>query len=323
MDKFRVGVIGAETKKGAQLCRLISSHPYLELAAVCAGENKGRMLSFVHPQLRNICDITCVERADVISCCDVVFSALPTEKSDALCVDCVSEKCVFIDLSECFHPEDEKAYEAWFGIPCEYPGLHNKAVYGLPELLRSDIVGKVIISVPCAAPAAAALAMAPSLIAGMLYEDSIVVTKIASPEHEGGEYEDYELEQILSRMAGTKVTVAYTDQRVRGARGVTVVCAAKMRAGFTQSHFEAAFSQIYRNEPFLRVMRHGEVSTANVLGSNITDISVRCDERTNMAVFTAALDDRIKGSAGLALQAMNVMLSEPETLGLELLPEIE
>lgn len=321
MEKFRVGIIGAETKQGAQLCRLLAMHPYLDITSVYAAGYEGKRLSTLHPSLRAVCENVCADRGAVIDNSDVVFSIASDMDTDAICAECIHNKCVFIDLSACFRPNGEEAFLDWFGYPSEYPGLHNAVSYGLPELLRSEIVGKVLISVPGAIAAAAGMAMAPALLAGMLYTDSVCITAIASENTPFSSHDAKECTQLLSQMAAEPVNVCLVDRAVRTSKGLTVVCTAKLKADFSQAHLEAAFNQIYGNEPFVRIVRDNEISAANVLGSNMTDVSVRYDEATNFAVFTAAFDDTIKGGAGLALQAMNVMLSIPETTGLELYPD--
>lgn len=320
MDRFRIGIIGAETKKGAQLVRLLANHPYVSIAAIHAEGEQGKMISTVHPSLHSVCDMLCSELEEVIECSDVIFSALPQERSEIISALSIHKKSVFIDLSANYRPQGEEAYNDWFGQPLEYPGLHEASVYGLPELLREDVVGKVIIAVPSPIAAAAALALCPALMSGMIYSDSIVVLATVSGSFEHQPCEILETEQILRKMSGEKIFANVVKQVAHGAKGLLVSCIAKLKPDYTEAHLIAAFEQVYGREPFVRIRRHGEVCTANVLGSNITDISVGYDQPTNTAVFTAAIDDKIKGGAGLAVQNMNIMLSIPETTALELFP---
>ncbi len=320
MDKFRVGIIGAETKQGAQLVRLLAGHPYVSIAAIHAEGTQGRMISTLHPALHSVCDIVCCEIEEVIERSDVIFSTLPQDKSEELSAVCIRKKSVFIDLSANYRPQGEESYNEWFGYPLEFPGLHEASVYGLPELLREDIVGKVIIAVPSPIAAAAAIALCPALMSGMIYPDSVAVIAAVPDCFETQPCEKLETEQILCKMAGENVCVNLVKNIAYGAKGLLVTCVAKLRPEFSEAHLNAAFEQVYGREPFVRVRRHGEVSTAHVLGSNITDVSAGYDSPTNTAVFTAALDDKVKGGAGLAVQNMNIMLSIPETCALELFP---
>ncbi len=320
MDKFRVGIIGAEAKQGAQLVRLLANHPYVAITAIHAEGAQGRMISTVHPALHSVCDMICCEIEEVIESSDVIFSALPQDRSEMLSALSIHKKSVFIDLSANYRPQSEEAYNQWFGYPLEYPGLHEASVYGIPELLREDVVGKVIIAVPGPIALAAALAMCPALMSGMVYTDSVAVIATVSGKYTDQPCENLETEQILSKMSGEKVNTNVVKQVAHGTRGLLVTCVAKLRPDFTEAHLIAAYEQVYGREPFMRVRRHGEVRTADVMGSNITDVSAGYDVPTNTAVFTAAMDDTIKGGAGLAVQNMNIMLSIPETTALELFP---
>lgn len=320
MDKFRIGIIGAETKQGAQLVRLLAGHPYVAIAAIHAEGGQGRMISTVHPALHSVCDMICSSMEEVIECSDVIFSALSQDKSEELSASCIRKKSVFIDLSANYRPQSEEAYNDWFGYQLEYPGLHEASVYGLPELLREDIVGKVIVAVPSPIAVAAAIALCPALMSGMIYPDSVTVVVNVPGTLETQPCEILETEQILRKMSGEKVFANVVKNDVPNSRGLLVTCIARLRPDFTEAHLIAAFEQVYGREPFVRVRRHGEVRTADVLGSNFTDVSVGYDVPTNTAVFTAALDDTVKGGAGLAVQNMNIMLSIPETTALELFP---
>ncbi len=320
MDRFKIGILGGETKKGAQLVRLLANHPYAAITAIHAEGAQGRMISTVHPSLHSVCDMLCTETEEVIESCDVIFSALEQNRSELLSALCIRKKSVFIDLSANYRPQGETAYAEWFGYPLEYPGLHEASVYGLPELLREDIVGKVIIAVPSPIAVAAAIALCPALMSGMLYTDSIVVLASVPDTFEEQPCEALETEQILCKMSGDSVKSNLVKQHTSGSRGLLVSCIAKMRPDYSEAHLAAAFEQVYGRESFVRIRRHGEVCTANVLGTNITDISVGYDTATNTVVFTAALDDTVKGGAGLAVQNMNIMLSIPETISLELFP---
>lgn len=320
MDKFRIGIIGAETKQGAQLVRLLAGHPYVAITAIHAEGAQGLMISTVHPALHSICDMICSDMEEVIECSDVIFSAVAQDKSEELSAACIRKKSVFIDLSANYRPQGEESYNEWFGYQLEYPGLHEASVYGLPELLREDIVGKVIIAVPSPIAAAAAIALCPALMSGMIYADSVTVIASVPPTMEEQIAEKNETEQILCKMSGEKVAVNLVKNSVSGARGLLVACIARLKPDYSEAHLIAAFEQVYGRESFVRIRRHGEVSTAHVTGSNFTDVSVGYDVPTNTAVFTAALDDTIKGGAGLAVQNMNIMLSIPEITALELYP---
>lgn len=320
MDKFRVGVIGAQTKTGAALIRLLAAHPYVHISALAAEGYEGRMISLVHPELTNICDIICCDKGAAIDSSDIIFAAVSREESEQLSAECIQEKCVYIDLSGNYCPATEAAYTEWFGRELDYPGLHEVSVYGLPELLRENIIGKVLIGVPSAVATAAALALSPALMVSALYTDSITITAVQPTSCPVRVTDSPEIEQILTRMAGESVNVCLTQHTLPNTRGLLVTCSAKLKPEFSEAHLQAAIEQVYGRETFVRIMKKRLPSPTCVIGSNFTDVSVRYDQATNTAVFTAALDDTVKGSAGIAVQNMNVLLSISETVALDLFP---
>ncbi|MDR1002576.1 MAG: N-acetyl-gamma-glutamyl-phosphate reductase [Oscillospiraceae bacterium] len=343
MEKFRIGIIGATGYAGVELVRLLLLHPLAEISALGSVSFEGKKISEVYPNLLEICDLPCLTNEEVIAQSDVVFAAVPHGMSQELAAQCIQNKCVFIDLGADFRLSDEEDYKQWYGGEFKFKGLHDAAVYGIPELFRGEILGKVLLANPGCYPTSIALALSPALMGGFIEPSGIIIDSksgvtgagrgLTQTSHYVDVNENFgaykvaqhrhtpEIEETLSRMAGEKITVTFVPHLLPINRGILSTCYVKLKEGFTKEHLRAAYAHVYKDEPFVRILPDGLCAAVrNVKYSNICDISIHVDERTNTAVFCSAIDNMIKGAAGQAVQNMNIMLSIPETTGLELIP---
>lgn len=171
---IKAGVVGATGYAGAELCRILSGHPNVELAAISSVSFEGKALSEVYPAYFHMCDLVCGSQEQVVKASDVVFAALPHGLSQELAADCAAAGRVFIDLGADFRLEDEAEYREWYGGSFVHNDLHAQAVYGLPELFREQIRGKRVIANPGCYTTAVPLALAPALANGYIEKDGIV-----------------------------------------------------------------------------------------------------------------------------------------------------
>lgn len=332
MDKFKTGVIGADTRIGQELVRRLLTHPFVELAAVSSSENPGKYLATVCPSFFGQTDLTLVGEEEVIAKADVVFNADPYINSQELGAVCIKNKCVFIDLGDAFRFADAESYSLFKGEDFAFPGLHDAAIYGLPELMRDQMTGKVLVACPGAAATGAVLGLVPPVLEGLISHEGITVTAAVSAADLGdgrtafGSAADdigsvcgappvarYEIEQMLSIASGHSVRITFAENRVCASRGVLVTCFAKTALSANAKTITSTLEKIYAEEKFIRILPPDTpLSTRAVLGTNLCDLSVSCSERTSTAIITAALDPLGKGSAGQAIQNMNALLSLPE-----------
>lgn len=336
MDRFRIGITGADSRQGRQLIKLLLNHPIAELVAVSstrAGDN--RPVSRVFPSLQGLCPLSLCPEEQVLQLADVVFNADITGDSQELAAACIKNKCVFIDMATSFRIASEEEYRQWFGDGFAYPGLNDASVYGLPELLREHLEGKVLVGLPGAAATASLLALVPLLNEGLVESEGIVINAMlpwddcSAPDTEAvsalaaGLYpETPEIEQLLSESAGRTVRATVIPSCTPSKRGLLVTCCAKAALSASARTLQTAMESYYSGERFIRVLPNSgrSASTDTVLGTNVCEISVRHDERTGRVIVCAALDSLMKGSAGQAVQCMNRILSIPEELGLETSP---
>jgi N-acetyl-gamma-glutamyl-phosphate reductase len=98
-------------------------------------------------------------------------------------------------------------------------------------------------------------------------------------------------------------------------RGILAVNTAKATGTLEQLHH--AFTSFYQGEKFIQVLPLGQwPQTANVLGSNVCEIGVALDQHAGRVTVVSAIDNLVKGTAGAAIQSMNIALGIAEDTGL-------
>ena len=163
---IKAGILGATGYAGVELARLLLRHPAAELAAVGSVSFEGQALDTVYPALRGVCSLSCEGADAVVEKSDVVFAALPHGLSQDTAAACAAAGKKFIDLGADFRLDDPEEYARWYGCEAKYPALHERAVYGLPELFREEIKATDIVGNPGCYPTSVALGLAPALREG-------------------------------------------------------------------------------------------------------------------------------------------------------------
>jgi N-acetyl-gamma-glutamyl-phosphate reductase len=342
MKKFRVAIAGASGYAGAELVRLTAAHPYYELAAVTSEKSAGQSVASVFPSLSGIVHHRFEALApDALAArADAVFLALPHTKSqEPVAVSLKAGKLV-VDLSADYRLKDVAAYQQWYQTSHTHSELLKQAVYGLPELHRSSIREAQLVASPGCYPTAAILQLAPLFSKGLVQPDVVVIDaksgisgagrSPALPYHFPEAHESLEpykigqhrhipeIEQELSVVIGrtNAVTVMFTPHLVPMNRGILSTAYCKLNRDIGLSELRALYRDFYKNERFVRLCEDTVPNPRYVRGSNFCDIGVYTDPRAGWVVTVAALDNLVKGAAGQAIQAMNLMMGIPEETGL-------
>ncbi|RMD88932.1 MAG: N-acetyl-gamma-glutamyl-phosphate reductase [Alphaproteobacteria bacterium] len=258
-------------------------------------------------------------------------------------VAAVEKDIRIIDLSADFRLRDPAIYEAWYERPHQAPELQPAAVYGLPEFYREQIAQAMLVACPGCYPTAALLALVPLLEAGLVAPDEVIidaksgvsgagrsvkeqmlyceVAEAIHPYSVGRHRHMPEIEQELACVAKGPVGVSFTPHLVPMNRGELETIYVRLAGGSTAADLRAHLLARYADEPFVRVLPEGTVpATRHVRGSNFCDLNVFPDRIAGRAIVVAAIDNLVKGSAGQAVQNMNLMLGLAETTGLEAIP---
>ena len=342
-NKIKAGVVGATGYAGAVLCRILTGHPGAELTAVSSVSFEGKKLSDIYPSYYQVCEPVCGKQEEVVEQCDVIFAALPHGLSQELAAECDAKGKAFIDLGADFRLESEAEYQEWYGNSFLDPALHEKAVYGLPELFREQIRGKKLIANPGCYTTAVPLALYPALEAGLIEKDGIVadcksgVTGAGRKMTQNTHYPELneaftaykvaahrhtpEMEQTLSKAAGVPVKLTFVPHLLPVNRGILATCYARLKPGVTMESLSRVYHERYDGEYFVRLLPEGRVADIkNVWYSNFCDVSLHLDSRTGTLVAISAIDNMVKGAAGQAVQNMNLAFGLDETAGLRLFP---
>lgn len=353
---IKVAVLGASGYTGAELLRLLSGHPRVDIVAVTSEKSAGTPVSSVFPHLASVLPQAFETlAADVIAKrADAVFAALPHTQSLTPVATCVAAGRRVVDLSADYRLKSQASYEAWYRTPHPYPDLLQTAVYGLPELRRDEIRSARLVASPGCYSTAAILQLAPLAARGLILPHSIVIDAKSGisgagrspslpyhfPEaHEsleaymvGRHRHTPEIEQELNALAsratagglGTAageqagaMSVIFTPHLAPMNRGILSTAYCRLREPIGGPELRALYRDFYKGERFIRI-QEGESSPnpRHSRGSNFCDLAVFVDTRSDWVVTIAALDNLVKGAAGQAIQAMNLMLGLSEETGL-------
>lgn len=351
IDKIKIAVVGASGYTGGELLRLLLIHPHFNVVAVTSEKSAGSMVSASFPSLASLCTLTyeALEPDAIAKKADAVFLALPHTKSFEPVTACLAERKPVVDLSADYRLKDAAAYDTWYQTPHPHPELLKRAVYGLPECHREALRSSTLTASPGCYPTAAILQLAPLVANGLIQTDSIVVDSKsgvsgagrspALPYHFPEAHESIEaykigthrhipeIEQELQGLAGrnkgatgsvgSPVRVAFTPHLVPMNRGILSTAYGRLLTTISLNDLRALYRDFYKGEPFVRVQESdASPNPRHVRGSNFCDVGVFLDRRAGLVVTVAALDNLVKGAAGQAIQAMNLMLGLPETTGL-------
>ncbi|MFG1807060.1 N-acetyl-gamma-glutamyl-phosphate reductase [Streptomyces sp. NPDC049040] len=332
----RAAVAGASGYAGGEVLRLLAGHPEVEIGALTANSSAGQPLGAVQPHLLPLADrVLQPTTAEVLAGHDVVFLALPHGQSAAV-AEQLGDDVLVVDMGADFRLADAADWERFYGSP--HAGTWP---YGLPELpgARTALAGTRRIAVPGCYPTAVSLALVPAYAAALAEPEAVIVAasgtsgagKSVKPHLlgsevmgsmtpygvGGGHRHTPEMIQNLSAAAGTRVGVSFTPTLAPMSRGILATCTAQARPGVTAADVRAAYEKAYADEPFVRLLPEGRwPATASVHGSNAVHLQVAYDQDARRIIAISAIDNLTKGTAGGAVQSMNIALGLPEGTGL-------
>jgi len=332
-----VGIIGASGFTGAELLRICATHPHFEVKYATGDSQAGTLARSLYPSLAATYPNLVFEEFEINKAlaCDVLFLGLPHEASLELVPQLVNKVKLVVDLSAAFRLTDTSKYPQWYGFTHTHPELVANAVYGLPELNREALKTAKLIATPGCYVTAASLALAPLVKAGAIGPQGIIVDAASGASGAGRAAkhsnsfntvdEDFtayglldhrhtpEIEQV------TGAQILFTPHLAPMNRGILATCYARPAAGTTPTTASllATLARAYAKEPLV-VVGQNSPSTKATLGTNVTHITARYDERTGYVMVLSALDNLAKGASGGAVQAANVALGLNELDGLSM-----
>jgi N-acetyl-gamma-glutamyl-phosphate reductase len=343
-----VGIVGATGYAGGELVRLLLNHPNVKLTGLYGRNRDNQPIAASHPHLSG----SGLVIDGAIPEADAVFTALPHGIAAEMATGIVANGSALLDVGPDFRLHDPADYPRWYKFDHPAPQLLAEAVYGLPELHRDEMRAAVdgtntIIGLPGCYPTATILTLAPLARAGLIGDlavdaksgvsgagreakadllfsevnESVKAYGMFSHRHTA-EMEQ-ELQQqgergpLARREANPGVaTVGFLPHLIPMTRGILTSCHVRPTRPVTQDELDALYADAYRDEPFVQVVADPP-STKHVYGSNLCRVWCRVDPRSGRVLAIGAIDNLIKGAAGQAVQALNVVFGLPETTGLE------
>lgn len=338
--KLKVAIAGASGYVGGELARVLELHPNVELVTVTGNSSVGQRLGALNPELTKYADLVFVENTkESLAGHDVVFLALPHTKS-AEVASWITDDVLVLDCGADFRLESAEDFEKF------YKTKHAGSwAYGMPELLRENdskqrklLVGQKRIAVPGCNATATTLAFAPLLKAKLIDPTDLVSTLSVGTSGAGRNAEVNqgqalasafayqvggmhrhipEVEQNLNRISESKVSLTFTPVLVPMFRGILAVNTAKLLPGGDLIQVRQSFEDAYGSEHFIELLSQGKFpNTADLEFNNKVQIGLAVDEASGKVVVISAIDNLVKGTAGAALQSMNIALGLAEDTGI-------
>lgn len=331
------GIVGGTGYTGAELLRLLSAHPEVNLAAITSRSHAGTRVDAMYPSLRGYVDLAFTEpEADALAACDLVFFATPNGTAMERVPELLKRGTRVIDLAADFRLKDVAVWEQYYGMKHTCPELLQEAVYGLPELNRELIRQAQLIANPGCYPTAVSLGFMPLLANGVVDTDGLIAdvksgvsgagrqAKVANLYGEVAEdFRAYgvaghrhlpEIRQTLAQVAGRPAGLVFVPHLVPMIRGIHATLYGRLTK---EIDLQRLFEDYYREEWCVDVMPAGtHPGTGSVRGSNSCRLAVHRPGDGETVVVLAVEDNLVKGAAGQAVQNMNIMFGLEESLGL-------
>ena len=346
MKKIRVGIVGGSGYTGIELLRLLAQHPHAEIVTITSRKDAGTPVSKMFPNLRGQLDLVFCDPTEApLKECDVVFFATPHGVAMSMARELTAAGVKIIDLAADFRLKDSAVFKKWYKMDHSCPDLLEKAVYGQPETMRDRMKDATILGMAGCYPTTIELGLKPILDLHK-HEGNVVRTDIsviadsksgisgagrkadislncaeASDNFKAysvaGHRHEPEIVQQLSEFAGEKIPLTFIPHLLPTIRGIFSTIYVRLTEKGKSVDYQNLYEDFYRNEPFVDVLPAGSLpEIRTVRGSNMVRISLYRKE-PDLLVVLVVEDNLVKGSAGQAVQAMNLVMGIPETEGLE------
>lgn len=337
---INVSIIGATGYTGMELVRLLAAHPEVKIQQITSESFAGREIAEIYPHLKDKfkMELKSINIADITSKSELVFTALPHGISMEIVPELIDSGLKVIDLSADFRYQSQALYENWYQQHLS-PELITEAVYGLPEINQKAISTARLIANPGCYPTASILALYPLIKEGLISPDNLIIDAKSGVSGAGrkpsqqlhfcetaenfkaykvGEHRHQsEIIEKLVGWSGKEVDLIFTPHLLPVKRGILITCYAILEEERLRFDLIKTYQKYYSQKEFIRIFEDKELELKYVTGSNYCDITVK-KVGPKKVVIMAAIDNLIKGSAGQAVQNLNLNQGYPEKMGLEL-----
>jgi len=339
---IRVAICGGSGYTGGELLRILSHHPAVTITAVTSERSAGKSVADLFPSLHKYSNLIYepLRIGNILDRADLFFMALPHGASQKEVDVLFRHGKKVVDLSADFRLKDVRKYKEWYKVSHKFRKSLQKAVYGLPELYRKKISKAALVANPGCYPTGAILGLYPALKHGLINVASIVIDSKSGTSGAGRKAEvafSYcevnegfkaysvathrhtpEIEQELSGIVGREVRVNFTPHLASFDRGILTTMYALLKKRMDTMKILEIYRETYAHEPFTKVLEHGGFPDVKHLrGTNLCEIGLMVNARTNTLIIVTAIDNLVKGASGQAIQNMNIMMGFDETTALD------
>ncbi len=342
MEKLKVSVVGGSGYAGGELIRLLLFHPYAEIKQVTSESNVGKMISRIHPNLRKISTLKFCSVAELEEC-DLIFLCMPHGHSMKKINEFKNLAPKIIDLSGDFRLKNADDFELWYGHKHTNPELMDDFVYGIPELHRDEMKTANLISSAGCNATTTILGLYPLFKNDLIDLTKDIITEVKVGSSEAGNKSNsgshhpvrsgavrsfqptrhrHTAEVIQELSFGRDYNFHFSATSIDMIRGVLATSHVFLKEKLEEKDIWKIYRKEYADEPFMRIVKEREGNYRYpepklLIGTNYCDVGFERDPYTNRLVVISSIDNLMKGAAGQALQAFNIMNGFEETLGLE------
>lgn len=337
-----VSIVGGSGYAGGELLRILLQHPNVKIQDVTSQRYNGMPLTLTHPNLRGLTKLTYTKLEDLKKS-DLLFIGLPNGESMPLMPHFMKLAQKIIDLGADFRIQNTKTWETWYKTPHTQSKILEKFVYGVPEIYREQIRNAQYVASPGCEAITSILSLYPFIKNNLIKKNQIIIdakmgssqsgNKASSSSHHAersrvvrsykavGHRHTAEIEQVLNQLSpGVKVEISATA--IEMVRGILVTIHTYLNEGIGEKDVWTALRSCYKEEPFVRIVKEKtglyRLPEPKILqGTNFCEIGFEKDPNSRRLVILGAIDNLVKGTAGNAVQCMNLMYGYPEKLGLE------
>ena len=343
--KIKIGIVGGTGYTGVEILRLLANHPHAELTAITSRSDAGLPVADMFPSLRGFISLSFSDPATAnLSACDVVFFATPHGVAMDQAQTLIAAGVKIIDLAADFRLQDVAVFENWYKMPHSCPEILKNAVYGLPELYRSQIKTANVIGNPGCYPTTVLLGLAPLIENNFIDFSAPIIADCKSGVSGAGRKAEVatlfaeasdnmrayavsghrhhpEIHAQLTQLANVKINFIFTPHLIPMIRGMLSTIYVKLSAAGLQANLQDVYEARYKTEQFVDVLPIGKLpETRSVRGTNQLRIALQTNTETGYLTVVVVQDNLVKGAAGQAVQNMNIMFGLDENAGLNVVP---
>jgi len=339
-DSLNIAIAGATGYVGLELIKILSRHPKVKIAYLCANKSTGKSINYFDKRIKNknLPKISKINKVDWKKV-NILFTALPNGYAQKI-VNQIPNNVKLIDLSADFRLEDVKLYKKWYGLSHNCKKFIKKSIYAITEFSRNKLQNYKIISCPGCYSTSAQLPLIPLIKNKMINVNKIIIDsksgysgagknikKKFSYRHLFNSVSAYgvgshrhmaEIDQELSKVSNTKIKVFFTPHLIPMFRGILSTIYLETKSKYNALKIYKFLKKYHKNNFFIKIAKFNTaIGTGDVINTNFCKISVCKDRKTNRVIIISAIDNLMKGASGQAVQNMNVAYKFKETMGLQ------